>query len=217
MSQVRLPQTAWVEKLNRVLRSLKSHLWNHFLDINILMQKCLNLINTCCGNNKMMLSRMRDATAELVSFHNGSSDSFQTWCVSGRGLPLHGWKSRIWISWCVERLQPYKRRCTTGGNFKYKTICKKWINTITDSFCWDCQRNTTQSLLDSCESAESNDVYRVMASGSVSVPHQKNVRCGPSKIHRAKGAHLCSQTPPFNFHTDVWAVSVFVIILTYNL
>lgn len=166
-------------------RSLKSHLWNHFLDKNILLQKCLNLINTCCGN-KMMLSRMRDATAELVSFHNGSSDSFQTWCVSGRGVPLHGWKSRIWISWCVEKLQPYKCRSTTGGNFKYKTICKKWFNTITDSFCWDCLRNTTQGLLDSCESDESNDVYHVMVSGSVSVPHQKNVRRGPSKVHRAE-------------------------------
>lgn len=88
----------------------------------------------------------------------------------------------------------YKRRCTTGRNFKYKTICMKWFNTITDSFCWECQRNTTQGLLDSCESDESNDVNHVMVSGSVSITHQKGVRRGPSKIHRAEGALLSSQT-----------------------
>lgn len=143
----------------------------------------------------MEITKWCRAEWELVSFHKGSSDWFQTWCVSGRGVPLHGWKSRIWISWCVENLQPYKRRCTTGGDFKYKTICKKWFNTITDSFCWECQRNTSQGLLDSCESDESNDVYHVMVSGSVSITHRKSVRRGPSKIHRAKGALLSSQTP----------------------
>lgn len=151
---------------------------------------------------------------ELVSFHKGSSDWFQTWCVRGRGVPLHGWKSRIWISWCFEKLQPYKRRCTTGGNFKYKTIWKKWfliqlqtvfagsVREIPARVCW-----TAVSLMNPMMCA----LWWYQAASASHIKKAWDV------VHRAKGALLSSQTPPFNFHTDVWAVSVFVIILTYNL
>lgn len=60
-----------------------------------------------------------------------------------------------------------------AGISNIRLYLKKWFNTITHSFCWECQRNTTQGLLDSCESDESNDVYHVMVSGSVNITHQK--------------------------------------------